>query len=134
MTPSPRRTWDLTPRPGRRAKRLHCGRWRVGCRSPRSSARSPASSRRRTSTASPARSWSARVAPTAVLSALGRLLAQLQSVRPEFLPAYDGTGVLVHGDFGPNNAVLDPAGTNGATAGRLGVVHGRRPAHRRELV
>ncbi len=48
---------------------------------------------------------------TAVLSALGLLLAQLQSVRPDFLPAYDGAGVLVHGDFGPNNAVLDPAGT-----------------------
>lgn len=47
----------------------------------------------------------------AVLFALGRLLVELQSVPPEFLPTYDGTGVLVHHDFGPNNAVLDPAGT-----------------------
>ncbi len=47
----------------------------------------------------------------AVLFTLGRLLAELQSVPPGFLPTYDGTGVLVHHDFGPNNAVLDPAGT-----------------------
>ena len=47
----------------------------------------------------------------AVLFALGRLLAELQSVTPEFLSTYDGSGVLVHHDFGPNNAVLDPAGT-----------------------
>ena len=46
-----------------------------------------------------------------VLFTLGRLLNELQSVPPEFLPAYDGTGVLVHHDFGPNNAVLDQAGT-----------------------
>lgn len=47
----------------------------------------------------------------AVLFALGRLLVEMQSVPPEFIPTYDGTGVLVHHDFGPNNAVLDPAGT-----------------------
>ncbi len=48
----------------------------------------------------------------AVMSALGRLLATLQSVSPANVSAHDGTGVLVHGDYGPNNAVLDPAGTN----------------------
>lgn len=47
----------------------------------------------------------------AVLFTLGRMLTELQSVPPEFLPAHDGTGVLVHHDFGPNNAVLDQGGT-----------------------
>ncbi|MBA3311215.1 MAG: hypothetical protein H0U28_14390, partial [Nocardioidaceae bacterium] len=47
----------------------------------------------------------------AVLFTLGRMLTELQSVPPDFLPAHDGTGVLVHHDFGPNNAVLDQGGT-----------------------
>ncbi len=46
----------------------------------------------------------------AVLFTLGRMLTELQSVPPDFLPAHDGTGVLVHHDFGPNNAVLDQGG------------------------
>lgn len=46
----------------------------------------------------------------AVLFALGRLLVEIQSVPPTFLPTHAGSGVLVHHDFGPNNAVLDPAG------------------------
>ncbi len=45
----------------------------------------------------------------AVLFTLGRLLSDLQSVDPGFLPEYDGSGVLVHHDFGPNNALLDEA-------------------------
>lgn len=45
----------------------------------------------------------------AVLFTLGRLLTDLQSVDPRFLPEYDGSGVLVHHDFGPNNALLDEA-------------------------
>lgn len=47
-----------------------------------------------------------------LLHALGRLLSELQAVRPDFMPSYDGTGVLVHHDFGPNNAVLSPDGVD----------------------
>lgn len=42
----------------------------------------------------------------AVLTALGTLLGQLQTIEPTFLPEFDGTGVLAHSDFGPNNVRL----------------------------
>jgi hypothetical protein len=42
----------------------------------------------------------------AVLFGLGRLLREVQAVRPGFLDEFDGTGVLVHQDFGPNNVLF----------------------------
>jgi RimJ/RimL family protein N-acetyltransferase len=44
----------------------------------------------------------------AVLHALGRLLREVQSVAPSWMPGWDGRGVLVHGDFGVNNVLFDP--------------------------
>ena len=42
----------------------------------------------------------------AVMFALGRLLHEVQAVRPEFFEEFDGAGVLVHQDFGPNNVLF----------------------------
>jgi hypothetical protein len=41
-----------------------------------------------------------------VMFALGRLLRQLQAITPSFYEEFHGEGVLVHGDFGPNNVLL----------------------------
>ncbi len=35
-----------------------------------------------------------------------RYCRELQTIEPSFYGAYDGGGVLVHGDFGPNNVLL----------------------------
>ncbi len=42
----------------------------------------------------------------AVMFCLGRLLREVQAVTPAFYGEFNGTGVLVHGDFGPNNLLL----------------------------
>jgi Ser/Thr protein kinase RdoA (MazF antagonist) len=42
----------------------------------------------------------------AVMFGLGRLLRELQAVRPAFFGEFDGAGVLVHQDFGPNNVLF----------------------------
>jgi hypothetical protein len=42
----------------------------------------------------------------AVMFGLGRLLRDLQAVRPRFFDEFDGAGVLVHHDFGPNNVLF----------------------------
>jgi phosphotransferase family enzyme len=42
----------------------------------------------------------------AVMFALGRMLRELQAIRPLFFDEFDGTGVLVHHDFGPNNVLF----------------------------
>jgi hypothetical protein len=42
----------------------------------------------------------------AVMSCLGRLLRAVQATPPTFYDEFEGTGVLVHGDFGPNNVLL----------------------------
>lgn len=42
----------------------------------------------------------------AVMFALGRLLREVQAVRPELFEEFDGAGVLVHQDFGPNNVLF----------------------------
>ncbi len=42
----------------------------------------------------------------AVMFSMGRLLREVQAVTPAFYGEFDGTGVLVHGDFGPNNVLL----------------------------
>jgi hypothetical protein len=41
-----------------------------------------------------------------VMFRLGRLLRDVQAIRPRFLPELDGAGVLVHHDFGPNNVLF----------------------------
>lgn len=41
-----------------------------------------------------------------VMFCLGRLLREVQAVTPAFYGEFDGAGVLVHGDFGPNNILL----------------------------
>ena len=47
----------------------------------------------------------------AVLAACGRLLGVLQDVPPDDLPGVPGVGpVVVHGDFGPQNLLLDDDG------------------------
>jgi phosphotransferase family enzyme len=43
-----------------------------------------------------------------VLSACGGLLRRLQLLEVRTVFPYAGGGVLVHGDFGPNNMLLDP--------------------------
>jgi len=56
----------------------------------------------------------------AVLFTLGRLLDELQSVPPGFLPTYDGTGVLVHHDFGPScveSCAIDMTGRESQPSG-----------------
>ncbi|MFD7708312.1 phosphotransferase [Streptomyces sp. NPDC059785] len=48
--------------------------------------------------------------PEAVLASCGQLLRRIHDIAPSVLPE-DGSGadkVLVHGDFGPNNVLLDP--------------------------
>ena len=42
----------------------------------------------------------------AVMFCLGRLLRAVQAIPPTFYDEFEGTGVLVHGDFGPNNVLL----------------------------
>ena len=42
----------------------------------------------------------------AVMFALGAILRDVQAIVPEFYGEFDGSGVLVHGDFGPQNALL----------------------------
>jgi Ser/Thr protein kinase RdoA (MazF antagonist) len=42
----------------------------------------------------------------AVLFGLGRLLRDVQAIRPDFLDGLDGSGVLVHHDFGANNVLF----------------------------
>lgn len=42
----------------------------------------------------------------AVMFALGRTLRELQTIEPSFYGEYGGDGVLVHGDYGPNNVLL----------------------------
>ena len=42
----------------------------------------------------------------AVMFNLGRLLREVQAITPAFYGEFDGSGVLVHGDFGPNNVLL----------------------------
>jgi len=46
----------------------------------------------------------------AVMFGLGRLLREVQAIRPVFFGELrgDGDGVLVHHDFGPNNVLLAP--------------------------
>lgn len=41
-----------------------------------------------------------------VMFCLGRLLREVQAIAPTFYDEFEGTGVLVHGDFGPNNVLL----------------------------
>jgi Phosphotransferase enzyme family len=41
-----------------------------------------------------------------VMFGLGRTLRDLQAIRPCFFAEFDGAGVLVHQDFGPNNVLL----------------------------
>ena len=41
-----------------------------------------------------------------VLLALGMLLCEIQAIEPTFYGEYQGEGVLLHGDFGPNNVLL----------------------------
>lgn len=48
-----------------------------------------------------------------VLRACGRMLRRIQAIGPAQARAEDrpgGGGVLVHGDYGPNNTLLDPTG------------------------
>jgi len=42
----------------------------------------------------------------AVMFCLGRLLREIQAIAPTFYDEFKGTGVLVHGDFGPNNVLF----------------------------
>ena len=42
----------------------------------------------------------------AVMFGLGRLLREVQAVRPQFFDEFNGAGVLVHQDFGPNNVLF----------------------------
>ena len=42
----------------------------------------------------------------AVMYRLGRLLREVQAVRPRFFDEFHGDGVLVHQDFGPNNVLF----------------------------
>ncbi len=42
----------------------------------------------------------------AVMFGLGRLLREVQAVSPRFCDEFDGAGVLVHQDFGPNNVLF----------------------------
>lgn len=44
----------------------------------------------------------------AVMFGLGRLLREVQTIRPALLSELHGAGVLVHHDFGPNNVLLAP--------------------------
>jgi hypothetical protein len=44
----------------------------------------------------------------AVMFGLGRLLREVQAIRPVFFSEFLGDGVLVHHDFGPNNVLLAP--------------------------
>jgi aminoglycoside phosphotransferase len=48
--------------------------------------------------------------PSAVLASCGRLLRRIHATAPDVLSAgkHEGGEVLVHGDFGPNNVLLDP--------------------------
>jgi hypothetical protein len=41
-----------------------------------------------------------------VMVGLGRLLRDVQTISPSFFAEFDGSGVLVHQDFGPNNVLL----------------------------
>jgi hypothetical protein len=42
----------------------------------------------------------------AVMLALGAILREVQAIAPAFYDEFDGSGVLVHGDFGPQNALF----------------------------
>jgi aminoglycoside phosphotransferase (APT) family kinase protein len=45
-----------------------------------------------------------------VLRACGRMLERIHAIDPEQLPGLvqiEGPGVLIHGDYGPNNLLLD---------------------------
>ncbi|MCW8383248.1 phosphotransferase family protein [Streptomyces justiciae] len=55
--------------------------------------------------------------PAAVLTSCGEVLHRIHATPPDVLADGDGTadGVLVHGDFGPQNLLLDP-GTFAVTA------------------
>jgi hypothetical protein len=44
----------------------------------------------------------------AVMFGLGRLLREVQAIRPVFFSELHGDGVLVHHDLGPNNVLLAP--------------------------
>lgn len=46
--------------------------------------------------------------PGPVLHTVGVLARRLQQLPPDQVPGLAGSGVLVHGDFGPQNLLLDP--------------------------
>ena len=46
--------------------------------------------------------------PEAVLTSCGELLRRIHGIAPSVVPACTTDKVLVHGDFGPNNVLLDP--------------------------
>lgn len=52
-----------------------------------------------------------------VLHECGKLLRTLHELDPRLIGGSPGSGVICHGDFGPNNVLLDPA--TGATAALL---------------
>lgn len=46
--------------------------------------------------------------PKRVLQAVGSMARTLHELNPATVPELEGDGVLVHGDFGPQNMLLDP--------------------------
>jgi aminoglycoside phosphotransferase (APT) family kinase protein len=47
-----------------------------------------------------------------VLTSCGALLRRLHALDPAIVGSSQSAGVICHGDFGPNNVLLDPAGHN----------------------